>query len=189
VLRFVSEENMGETWRCDVEFIDDHILVLFVKDIHIRQTSDPVEQQRSGVPFRRFTYEQITNIPSFPIGAGEMMLFDTAGNPCWSEPTKIDRTHRLWDVPGRLPVMLFAVSVQTRVSVNSATTNTYSTELIGIDKRSGESRFRKKSDEFSRPLLHMFRVTADLVAQEITFSTPGFPQTIVKARFLDEETE
>ncbi|MCL2710222.1 MAG: PQQ-binding-like beta-propeller repeat protein [Planctomycetaceae bacterium] len=187
VLRFVSEENMGKTWRCEVEFIEDRILVLFVKDVHIPQITDPARQ--TGVPSTQLTFHQITSIPSHPIGAAEMMLFDTAGNPCWSEPTKIERTHRLWDVPNRLPVMLFAVSVQTRVSVNSSVTNTtYSTQLIGIDKRTGASRFRRETEGTQRPFLHMFRITADLAAQEITFATPGFPQTIVKARFLEKES-
>ena len=184
MLQFVSEGNLGTTMRCDVEFVEDRILVLFTRDLHIR-SSEPI--QLPGIPFRRIMHSQVAGVPSISIGAGKMMLFDSAGNPCWSEPTKIETIYRLWDAPDRLPVMLFAVSITSRETRSSVPTNSFATRLMAVDKRSGKFRFRKTFDEMDRPFLQMFRVIADPVAQEIIFATRSVPPEIVKARFTDEE--
>jgi hypothetical protein len=173
MLQFVSVGSMRAPMRCDVEFVEDSILVLFTKDTRIR----------------RSTFIQVNNVPAIPIGEGEMMLFDSSGNPRWSEPTSIETIFRLWDVPARLPVMLFAVSTMTRENATSAV-NVHSTRLMGVDKRSGEFRFRKiisaPSNRADRAVLQGFRVTADPLAQEITFAVPNsFPPEIVKVFFTD----
>jgi len=185
VLRFVSEGNMG-TMRCDVEFVGDRILVLFTKDSNMRPAQAPARQ--TGEPSRHITYTQISNVPGMSIGAGEMMLFDSAGNPCWAEATKIEMTTRLWDIPDHLPVVLFAVSVTTRETRGSTATNSYATTIMGVDKRSGELRFRRElPPRGDRPFLQSFRVIADPLAQEIMFVTPNaFPPEVVKAVFTDE---
>ena len=186
VLQFVSAGNTG-TMRCDIEFVEDRILVLFTKELHIPQMRDPA--QTADEPFRQMTYNQITN-PCISINAGEMMLFDTAGNPCWSAPTKIETTFRLWDVPDRLPVMLFAVSVQTRETKDSVLSNKYTTRIMGVDKRTGESRFRKgvnPNGPPERPPLQSFQVTADPLTQEIIFTTPSYPPETVRFRFTEEK--
>jgi len=185
MLRFVSEGDTG-MMRCDVEFVGDRILVLFTKDLPIR----PAESmQELGIPFPQITYSQVMNVPSISIGEGEMMLFDSAGHPCWSTPTKIETIHRLWDVPDRLPVMLFAVSITTRETRHSAIRNFYSTRIMAVDKRSGELRFHRELNlpNADRPFLQMFRVTADPAAQEIIFTVPNaFPPESVKATFIEE---
>jgi len=186
MLQFVSDGNIG-TMRCDVEFVGDRILVLFTKDLPIRP---PESIQELGIPFPQTTFSQVMNVPSISVGAGEMMLFDSAGNPSWSQPTKIETIHRLWDVPDRLPVMLFAVSVTTRETHHSAIRNFHSTRIMAVDKRSGEFRFRKELSlpTADRPFLQMFRVTADSETQEITFTVPNaFPPETVRARFTDEK--
>ena len=184
MLRFVSEGNMGSTMRCDVEFVEDRFLVLFTKNVHIK----PME------PPRRVTYSQVQGVPSMPIDTGEMMLFDTEGNPCWSEPTKVDTTFRLIDVPDRLPVMLFAVARTNRdiaklEDPDSEDNYPYSTRIMAVDKRSGEFRFRK-SVLARNPSLQMFRVTSDAQSQTITFSTPNTTSIeVVKAVFTDKKPE
>jgi len=184
MLRFVSEGDTG-TMRCDIEFVGDRILVLFTKDLHIRP-SEPI--QELGIPFRQTTYSQVMNVPSISVGAGEMMLFDSAGNPRWTQPTQIERIHRLWDIPDRLPVMLFAVSVITRESRDSLPVILHATRFMAVDKRSGEFRFRKEFGPSDRALMQMFRVTANPAAQEITFAVPNaFPPEMVRARFVGEE--
>ena len=182
ILQFVSEGNMGTTKRCDIEFVEDRILVLFTKDFHIRQM-DP--NHLPGTPFQRVTYNKVTNVPGISIAVGEMMLFDAAGNPCWSEPTNIKTIYRLWDIPDRLPVMVFAVSMTTRITLNSVSRSSFTTRIVAVDKRSGKFRFQEEFGGNDSPFLQTFRITADPASQEITFTTAQPPET-VKATFTDE---
>ena len=181
VLKFVSEGTTG-TMRCDVEFVEDRILVLLTKDISMRPTQDPL--QGTDVISRQLFYSPVTGVPGMSIGKGEMMLFDTSGNPCWSEPTNIETTCRLWDIPDRLPVTLFAVSVQTRESRNAANKNFFVTKILGVDKRTGEVRINEGTPENERQSLQMFRITADPVEEEITFATIHPPE-MIRMRFTD----
>ena len=182
VLRFVSEGHTGETMRCDVEFVEDRILVLFTQDVSMR----PMGPWEAGnLPFQRVTYSQVSGVSGISVGKGEMMLFDTAGNPCWSQPTNIETIQRLWDVPARLPVMLFAVSTTVR-GTTQLVRDSHATHLMAVDKRSGEFRFRKRFGENERPFLQGFRITADPSAQAITFAVPfSHPPEIVRAVFTD----
>lgn len=174
LLQFVSEGITG-TMRCDVEFVEDRILVLFTKDINMRPIQDSV--QGTDVMTRQLFFSPVTGVQGMSIGKGEMMLFDTLGKPCWSASTKIETTCRLLDVPDCLPVKLFSVSVQTRESLNSSNTNTYTTRIMGVDKRTGEFRFRKEIESV-RQSLQMFRVLVSAEEQSITFTTLHPPETL-----------
>jgi outer membrane protein assembly factor BamB len=181
MLEFVSENNLNlPTMRCDTEFVGDHFLVLFTKDIHIRGTPETVRE--NDTEFQR-RYNR-PGVPAIGVGEGMMMLFDSAGNSCWAHPTKIEKTYRLLDIPNRLPVMLFTVLLTDRDSTNK---NIHSTKIMGVDKRSGEVRFHKPLSPNPQVALQSFRVSANPVAQEITFMTSNaFPPRIVKVTFTDE---
>jgi hypothetical protein len=120
-----------------------------------------------------------------------MMLFDSEGNPCWSAPVEINNWCRLSGIPDPSPVMLFAVSCEDKEMEEGEAKgpNIFRTALMGIDKRSGERRFRKSIDADARiPLLQSFRVSVDSQAQEILFMTlEGRPLRVVKATFTDEK--
>jgi len=177
MLQFVSTGHVVGTMRCDVEFVADRILVLFTKDTTMQST---------GLGRQRTAYSPVTGVPGIPVGVGEMMLFNSAGNPCWSEPTKIEKMTMLWEVPDKLPVMLFAVAMQTG---GSMVENLHVTRILAVDKRSGKFRFRIESDPpIRQAFLRNFRVSADPLMQEITFAVPNsFPPEILKAVFTDKE--
>jgi len=175
VLQFVSEGNLG-TMRCDVEFVEDRFLVLFTKNITIKNLQEPIVENANTV---RRGYSQVPDVQGHPIDEGEMMLFDSAGKPCWENPVKVEKIYRLQEMPDCLPVMLFAVYVNERYG----TTTLYSTRIMGVDKRSGEFRFRKFFTQENIDL-RSFRVNADPLMQEIIFTTQNStPPRVVKATF------
>ena len=180
MLEFVSPENRRTT-RCDVQFVGDRILVLFTKEMHLRNTPDPQSDEEGRRVFRQF--RQINNVSSVPVDEGVMMLFDSEGNPQWSEPVQIEKMCRLLDVPDSLPVMLFAVATDDREQ--GANQHRISTRIMGVDKRSGETLFRGRVASEHIPL-QPFRVSVDEAAQEIIFTNPQSPQRVVKAIFREE---
>ena len=185
MLQFVPKGKTG-TMRCDIEFVDNHFLVLFIKDMRFQNvpTEEVVENGRTLLR----TYNTVVGVSSTVVGEGVMMLFDSDGNPCWSEPTEIKNWTRLLDVSDRLPVMLFAVSVADKNKKVSTSKQEYSTQIMGLDKRSGERRFRNRIS--LQPPLHSFWVSIDPQAQEITFITPNsLPPRVVKAIFTDDPVE
>jgi hypothetical protein len=180
LLDFVPDVNV-KLMMCEVELIGDRILVLFTKDSQFRNTNDPSGDDDKAF---RFIYRQIQGSMGSPIGEGWIMLFDSAGKPCWSEPTKIENMYRVLEVPHRLPVLLFAIGrTKTDVQLNSLN---QSTLIMAVDKRSGEFRFRKDFALNQIPL-QSFRVSADLETQEIIFTTVYTqPIRMVKAFFPAE---
>ena len=188
LLQFVPEGQVGSSMRCDIEFVEDRFLVVFTKDIDVTKNS-PETVEDNGKLYRR-AYNPVQGA-STGIGEGAMMLFDSAGNPCWAQPVEIKNWCRLVDVPDRLPVMLFAATYSDRELVDGAPAgpNISRTAIMGIDKRSGEQRFRSRATTASAtPSLQPFRVSADPQAQTITLMTlEGRPLRVVQATFTDEE--
>ncbi|MCL2004905.1 MAG: PQQ-binding-like beta-propeller repeat protein [Planctomycetaceae bacterium] len=178
ILQFVPTDVAHQT-RCDVELIGDHILVLFAQDTQLRNTA-MLQPDERGTMVRR-TYRQVNGVLGFPIDRGVMMLFDSAGTPCWPEPAQIEKMARILDVPDGLPVMLFAVGIEETVH---ATANRHlGTRIMAIDKRTGETRFRKEVDMRQVPL-QPFRVSVDSSVQEIIFTNSSVtPPRIIKASF------
>ena|GEM_PF-2500352 len=182
ILEFVPPENIRRT-RCDVEIIGDQFLVLFTKETQLRNTQEP-QPDEEGVPVRR-TYQQINGVAGMPIDDGVMMLFDSEGKPCWHAPVPIEKWCRLLDVPGHLPVILFAIGYTDTV-VAPPHTRFSGTMLKGVDKRSGEILFRTRlqADEIS---MQPFRVSVDTAAQEIIYTNSNVvPPRTVKAVFVEE---
>ena len=181
ILEFVPQDNVSMS-RCDVELVGDRILVLFTKNTQFRNTQEP-QPDEDGTSVRR-NYRMVNGVVGFPTDSGVMMLFDSSGEPCWSEPMVIEKWYRLLDVPDSLPVMLFAVAFDDTVIAN--TQRLYGVRLKGIDKRSGERLFRTRLTAESVPM-QPFRVSVDVPAQEIIFTNSQVnPPRTVKAVFVDE---
>jgi hypothetical protein len=179
LLDFVSEDNV-KTTRCDVEFIGDRILVLFTKDTNYRQPTENEPDPENKNRMLRLSYTSLPSAVGSAIGEGQMMLFDSEGKSCWLEPTKIENSFRLADVSDRLPVMLFAVQC---VEYDIAENKRYSTtRIIALDKRTGETRLRKRFYHSEIPL-QTFRVNANLETQEIMFTTINVPPRTIRAFF------
>jgi len=185
LLQFVPQGKTG-MMRCDVEFVDDHFLVLFTKDMNFQgdyQTAD----EENGKQIRR-SYGMMPGVPSLGVGEGAIMLFDSEGNPCWSEPTKIKSWCRLLNVPDRLPVMLFATMITEREITDRKTVSETKTGIMGVDKRSGKLRFRTAISPKPAPL-QSFRVSVDPLVQEIFFITPETLLRTIKATFTEDIPE
>jgi outer membrane protein assembly factor BamB len=170
----------------DVEFIaGNRFLVYLVQSIDVGNTN-PQELEENGTKFQR-QYSPLNAVLCRGIGSGQMMLFEADGKPCWKQWTEITNWYRLMNVPADLPVSLFAVSISDTVKQSSETT--FSTGLLGIDKLTGETRFRKLIPQLRLPNqsllpLQNFRIEADTVKQEIHFIAPNPVQPrVVKAYF------
>ncbi|MDR0609704.1 MAG: PQQ-binding-like beta-propeller repeat protein [Planctomycetaceae bacterium] len=161
----------------DVELLGDRFLVYFTESGEVNlNTTDEVED---GVVFKR-RRSPVVNVLSRPVGTGSMMLYDVDGKPCWSEPVRIEDWYRLLRVPPNVPVALFA-AMFNEDSAGQPTIS--STALLGIDKRTGKTRFRALIPPLQRPLLQGFRITADSDKQEISFLAPG---RAVTAKFTNQ---
>jgi outer membrane protein assembly factor BamB/tetratricopeptide (TPR) repeat protein len=161
----------------DVEFLGDRFLVYFTEsgEVNLR----PSDEKEGGVVFKR-RRSPVINIQSCPVGTGSMMLYDIDGKPCWSQPVWIDDWYRLLRVPPNLPVTLFAVMFNEDAAGQPTIS---STALLGIDKRTGTTRFRALIPPLQRPLLQGFRVAADSTKQEVSFLAPG---RTVTAKFTNQ---
>ena len=187
LLEFVPEKNNAGNEvglvRCDVELVGDRFLVLCTRDTNFRDAQEPHPE----LPDVISTFQPMNGVACIGVGEGTVMLFDSDGNPCWSEPTAIKNLSRLLDVPDRLPVMLFGVSVMDRKGQNRAE---HSTGIAGVDKRSGKFLFRKVIPAVSQVPMQMFRVGTDPLAQEITFTAANaLPTRVVKVVFGEETRE
>ena len=207
LLDFVEETGLTQLrMRCDVELVGDCILVLVTKNTTFQPAPDA--DQGWGRVVRR-TYLQIQGVLGTSIDEGVMMLFDSEGHPDpgwigpgpmfnsegnlmanldldWKpgRPTKIKKMYRLLDVPDRLPFMLFAVGVSERDNIMLRSEQLV--RIMAVDKRTGEYRFRK---EFSSDMLpwQSFRVSANMEAQEIIFTTTISPHRTIKMIFVPEQ--
>ena len=131
------------------------------------------------------SYQAVLGVSGSPIEEGVMMLFDSEGNPCWEEPTKIEKTHRLLEVPDRLPFLLFAIWVADR----AANENHMETRLLAVDKRTGKERFRKRINGTSPHYipLQYFRIDVDVESQALTFTSQNRnPPRVVTLGFAGE---
>jgi outer membrane protein assembly factor BamB len=167
----------------DVELLGDQFLVYFTEsgEINLR----PSDEIEDGVVFKR-RRSPVVNVHARPVGTGSMMLYDIDGKPCWAQPVRIDDWYRLLRVPPNTPVALFTVMFNEDVPGQPTIS---STALLGIDKRTGKTRFRALIPPLQRPLLQGFRITVDPNNQEISFLAPGrtvsakfTPQTPIQMR-------
>ncbi|MDR2116119.1 MAG: PQQ-binding-like beta-propeller repeat protein [Planctomycetaceae bacterium] len=151
----------------DIELLGDRFLVYFVEsgEVDLR----PSDEVEDGVLFKR-RRSPVVNIHARPIGSGFMMLYDIDGKQCWSQAARIDDWYRLLRVPSNAPVALFAVMFNDEVSGQPTIS---STALLGIDKRTGKTRFRVLIPPLQRPLLQGFRITVNSDDQKISFLAPG----------------
>ena len=183
LLDFVEGTVRPQAIRCDVEFVGDHFLVLFTKNTSIQPPRNPI-QNEEGKDVSR-SYQAVLGVLGTPIEEGEMMLFDSEGNPCWEKPTTIEKMHRLLEVPDRLPFMLFAIWVADRVGNE----NHQETRIMAVDKRTGKERFRKRIIGTSPHYipLQYFRICVDTESQELTFTSQNRnPPRVVKLGFAEE---
>ncbi|MDR0336906.1 MAG: PQQ-binding-like beta-propeller repeat protein [Planctomycetaceae bacterium] len=161
----------------DVELLGDQFLVYFTESGEVNLRSS--DEMEDGVLFKR-RRSPVVNVHARPVGSGYMMLYDLDGKPCWTQPVGIDDWYRLLRVPPNVPVALFAVMFNEEVSGQPTIS---STALLGIDKRTGKTRFRALIPPLQRPLLQGFRLTVDLNNQKISFLAPG---RTVHVKFTDQ---
>jgi outer membrane protein assembly factor BamB/tetratricopeptide (TPR) repeat protein len=183
MLEFIGDRNVNRnSARCDVEFVEDHFLVLFSLETTFQETRENVPVNGTTI-VREFKPINVSNAIGVSVGKGVMMLFDSTGKPCWSEPTEVKNLCRLLDVPDRSPVMLFAVAYTDRDSTNKPAEYM---GFLGIDKRSGKQRFRQGVNTSVTPM-RTFRVSADPLTQAIIFTgqTGSVLPSVVKAIFRD----
>ncbi|MDR0705661.1 MAG: PQQ-binding-like beta-propeller repeat protein [Planctomycetaceae bacterium] len=161
----------------DVELLGDQFLVHFTESGEVNLRSS--DEMENGIAFKR-RRSPVSNVQSRPVGTGSMMLYDIDGKPCWSQPARIDDWYRLLRVPPDIPVTLFAVMFNEDAVGQPSIS---STALLGIDKRTGKTRFRALIPPMQRPLLQGFRITADSDKQEVSFLSPG---RTVTAKFINQ---
>jgi hypothetical protein len=209
LLDFVDEKGLvpGRI-RCDVELVGDRILVLFTKNTQIQQNSADTFEKNGRMVRRRYQPVHGGGL-GLSIDEGVMMLFDTKGkpDPNWTgpgamydsegnrlpesdpewkpgRPTIIKKIFRLPDVPDCLPIMLFAVGVAEK-DIETARDDFF-TRIMVVDKRTGDFSFRKELRADVFPPMQPLRVSADLEAQEITFTAVNSPSRMIKLQFADE---
>ena len=182
-LKQTQNRHGAGSWDFDIELVDGNPLVLFIENSNIENNQRNVNED--GKKFFR-SRQPLNNVPSRAVGFGTMMLYDWEGRKLWDKGATVENWYRLTQTPKGLPVALFAASVMDQPRSDGGPT-IYSTDLFGIDKRTGETRFQKPVSQVANQqnsLLQGFRVTADPERDEMSFIAPFRTLTI---RFTDKD--
>jgi hypothetical protein len=172
----------NSVWNRDfeVELLNGQFLVTVVDSMQVNM--EERDEKENGKTFKR-RRQQVQQVTCRGMGSGSMMLYSADGKPQWKTPTVIRDWFRLANAPSKSPVALFIVGLYDR----DIRQGFQSTGLMGIDKKTGETRYKslipaKSNPNYGTMPLWNFRIEVEPEADTISYVAP---QRKVNAVFTD----